>query len=126
MNCPHCQKELPDNAAASCPFCQQPLPAIPESSSPTPGVSKSRYWLIFWLAFVGAPALALLSLTTHIGPELLFLPFVGAVIAGFALAKINSDDTTTIIVTGILYSLGVIIVYVGLLFVGCVVVMAHQ
>jgi hypothetical protein len=118
MNCPHCHQDLPDNAAARCPFCQQSLPL-------SPAAEKSRYWVVFWLAFLGAPAMALLTLTVHVGPELLFLPVVGALIAGFAVAKILSKDTTTFIVAGIFYSIGVAIVYVGVLFLGCVALMGH-
>jgi hypothetical protein len=119
MSCPHCHQDLPDNAAARCPFCQQSLPLSPVAE-------KSRYWVVFWLAFLGAPASALLALTVHVGPELLFLPVVGALIAGFSLAKILSKDMATFVVTGILYSIGVAIFYVGVLFLGCVALMANR
>ncbi len=124
MNCPHCQAELPENdAAQSCPACGRILPPIIESKAPD-AVPKdnSLCWMTFWAAFFSFPIICLLGLYAGGNPVFLFLVLIGAIIAGFSLAKIYAKTPTSFVVMGILYTLGVLAIYLGILFVGCLVV----
>jgi hypothetical protein len=128
MNCPHCQTELPEDFAdESCPACGRALPThIEPKASDIVAEEKAMYWGIFWLAFIGAPIICLIALLLRVGPVFLFLPLIGAIIAGFSLAKVYTKTPTSFVVTGILYTLAVLIIYVGILFVGCLVVLSHS
>src|ERR1700743_3651847 len=60
MNCPHCQKELPENAATGhCPYCGAPL------ISPKPPIHSRRplkfHWWFFPIALLAPPVLTLLT-----------------------------------------------------------------
>ena len=127
MNCPHCQEELPGNyAGGSCPSCAQDLPAQAEAKPPEPPArNKASCWLVFWLAFFGTPILTFVIVSTRAGAGILFLPVLGALIAGFSLAKVYTKTPGTFIAAGILMSLGVMAIYVGIIFVGCLVIMGH-
>src|SRR5438045_9761240 len=63
MNCPHCQKALPENYSASfCPHCggevQQPNPVTPD----TPPLAPFKLnWWIFFSALLAPTLLTLLS-----------------------------------------------------------------
>jgi hypothetical protein len=119
MNCPHCHREVPaDVRTAGCPFCGQSLnvPSGPVSAPRPYGTDKSMALLLFWVAFLGGPILALLLARS--GQALIF-PVFGAVVSGFALARAYARTAIGVIVGGLLLSVGVIVVYVGILFVGC-------
>jgi len=123
MNCPGCKESLPpDFSEPWCPFCGCDLAHPGSSEPPKAPVKKQSYWPIFWLAFLGAPVLGLLSASTNIGGGILLFPILGAIVAGFALAKIFTKSPATFAVAGILFSLGIFVVYVGIVFVGCLVV----
>lgn len=126
MNCPHCQTQLPENyEGASCPSCGHALLTQPESKSPNATrQDKLVHWAIFWAAFFGAPILCLLG-SAHIGPMILFLPILGAVVAGFSLAKIFAKTPQTFVAYGVLLTIGVLVIYVGIIFVGCLVALGR-
>ena len=84
-----------------------------------------NYWLIFWLAFFGGPILGFLSITGRGGRSFLSFPLVGAIVSGFALAKICAKTIPGVILLGMIFSVVVAVVYVGLLFVGCLVALQH-
>jgi hypothetical protein len=127
MNCPHCQTELPENYdGASCPSCGRALLTQLESKSPNATRQDNLvYWVIFWAAFFGAPILCLLAGLAHAGTMVLFLPFLGAIFAGFSLAKIYTKTPGAFVIFGIFYTIGVLVVYVGIIFVGCLAVMGY-
>jgi hypothetical protein len=127
MNCPQCQEKLPDNySAESCPTCGCNLPARPDAK--VTGITareKSVCWVIFWLAFFGSPILGLLTASADAAGGILFPPILGAIIAGFALARIFTSTIVTFILMGVLFSAGVLVIYVAIIFVGCLVIMGH-
>ena len=128
MNCPHCQAELPsDYIAESCPSCGRHLSTQAEAKPPElPIQSKSIYWLVFWLAFFGSPILGLLAASARLGGGILFLAIPGAIIAGFSLAKVYTKTPATFVAVGILFTVGVLVIYLGILFVGCLVMLKHS
>jgi DNA-directed RNA polymerase subunit RPC12/RpoP len=127
MNCLHCQTELPENyGGTSCPSCGHDI--LTQSESKSPNVTrqdKSVYWGIFWITFFGAPILCLLAGLAHAGSGFLFLPILGAIVAGFSLAKIFTKTPAAFVVSGILFAIGVLVIYVGIIFVGCLVALGH-
>jgi len=124
MNCPACKEILPpDFSEPWCPFCGCDL-AHPGSSK-LPNITsgkKPNCWPIFWLAFLGAPILGLLSAFTTSGGATLIFPVAGAIVAGFSLAKMFTKSPVAFAIVGISFSLGILVVYVGIIFVGCLVV----
>jgi hypothetical protein len=130
MNCPRCYRSLPAGfALAGCPFCGRALqpPIIPAGSESLYPPNRAFCWTIFWIALLGGPALAYLSLVanndiTFLGNDNTFLGAVigGAVISGFALARIFSKTVAGLILKGILLAMAAAIVYTGIFFVGCV------
>ncbi|HXI70422.1 MAG TPA: hypothetical protein VNN22_08720 [Verrucomicrobiae bacterium] len=85
MNCPHCQKELPENyGAVYCPFCGQNLPAhsavsLPDNPS-LPPVSVN--WWIFFTILLAPAVLALLGSLLKVGGLSVGSPLIGGSIAG--------------------------------------------
>jgi predicted amidophosphoribosyltransferase len=127
MNCPHCQSPLPENnPTGTCPACGRTL-TLQSKSHPTDinSQDKSFYWVMFWIAFLGAPAMCLLAVPLRTGGAILFLPFLGAIVAGFSLARVFSKTAEAFVVTGVLLTVGVLVIYVGILFIGCVVALGH-
>jgi hypothetical protein len=82
--------------------------------------------LVFWVAFFGSPILGLLAASARVGGAILFLAIPGAMIAGFSLAKVYTKTPVTFIAIGILFTIGVLAVYLGIMFVGCLVILAHS
>jgi ABC-type nitrate/sulfonate/bicarbonate transport system permease component len=57
MNCPHCQKEMPENhGAVYCPLCGKDLPA-----ATTGFAGKKMSWRWFMVALLSPPLLTLIS-----------------------------------------------------------------
>src|ERR1700722_7163021 len=72
MNCPHCQKELPENFGARwCPFCGKELPASATYAVSWPPTSAPlRPFRFNWLIFFGvllAPALVTMLTASTVG-----------------------------------------------------------
>ncbi len=125
MNCPHCQKELPEGYKASvCPECLENLSASPASDPAERSTEKVIAWVIFWLAFIGTP---IITFGLAINQSNLFfgVPIAGAVVAGFALAKVFAKSMGDFIARGILFSFLVVVVYVGIIFIGCVAMLSR-
>ena len=90
MNCSHCQKELPENYAASfCPHCggavQQPDPVTPDTP---PLVPTKINWWIFFGVLLAPPLLTLITAfldkersNQELSP---FIAFFGGAAAGIA------------------------------------------
>lgn len=124
MNCPHCHKELlADYKACVCPFCLQNL-TPPSPKSGTDSAGKAAAWLVFGMAFILTPVVTL-GLISSRSNLILAVPIIGSVVAGFALAKVYSKSTSSFIASGILFSFLVAIIYVGILFIGCMVALSH-
>ena len=112
------------------PYDRKAMNNVP---SPTP--RKKFWWLLFWLSFLGTPAAVALTIFIPDFPNpiavLLKLPVArqdflifgsilsGAMFSGFCLAKIFAKSTTALVIGGICCTLGVIALYVGIFFVGC-------
>jgi hypothetical protein len=70
--------------------------------------------------------LGLLAASARLGGGILFLAIPGAIIAGFSLAKVYTKTPATFVATGILFTVGVLVIYLGILFVGCLVMLNHS
>jgi hypothetical protein len=127
MNCPHCQGELLENYQETrCPNCGCDLAAL-QKSTVNPGTpDKAKWGLIFWLAFLGTPILVLLAAGARARGGALLIPVIGAIVAGFSLAKIYTKTPAAFFAVGIIFTIGVLAIYVGIIFVGCLVVMGHS
>jgi len=129
MKCPHCQIELPEKFDGPlCPACGSALGPI--SPPPLPAQycqpkAPGLYWPAFWVVFLGCPALALYSITLKSVSGLLFFPMVGSVASGFLLARIFNRISMPFVVAWIVFTVGVMVVYFGLVFIGCLVVLTH-
>ena len=90
MNCPHCQRELPENyGAAYCPFCGQNLPPenqIAESSAKK--LAPIRFHvMIFFLLLLLPPIVTMISawlVQSQNEPYSLCIGFFGGGAAGIA------------------------------------------
>jgi hypothetical protein len=126
MNCSHCHKELPaGHALPFCPYCGCTV-ELGKAPGPAPAFSASRKQialLVFWVALLSGPILAILFARTGNGPGALLFPVISAIVSGFALAKAYARTVLGSIVAGVLLSFGVLLAYVGLVFVGCVAIM---
>lgn len=121
MNCPHCQKNIPENLPGLfCPFCQRELrpPEISKLATTLPPANKTRCWVVFWIGFLGGPALALLGLRSN-NPVLLALAPVGTLAAAFALARRFGKTPSKRALLTVLFTLGLIVVHFAIFFVGC-------
>lgn len=136
MNCPHCQKELPDNYGARwCPFCGKDLPAsatyaveMPPSAASLKPVKIN--WLIFISALLVPPLLTMLTALSTAGrnSELLVPPFVGVcggvtagIYCGVVLGLRLGQTLSGRIIGGALLSVPMVIVCVMLCFFGCTI-----
>jgi hypothetical protein len=91
--------------------------------------NRRKLWFCFWLLFIVTPSLFVISLFAG-GNSTPGLPIsillVGSVITGFLLAKLSAKTFPGFVALGILYSAGVVVVYLGVAFVGCLVVGAAK
>jgi hypothetical protein len=133
MNCPHCQKELPDNYRARwCTFCGKDLPALgtylveqPQSGGLPP---VKINWLIFFCALLAPPLLTMLTASTvggrneSVSPAIaLFGGGAGGIICGVLLGLRLGKTVQARFVLGILLTFGMIIVCVMLCLAGCTI-----
>ena len=86
-----------------------------------PVEEKTFLWVIFWMALFGAPLLTWAGAANATSGGFLLLPLVGALVAGFSLAKIYTKTPLAFAGMWIVYTIVVLIIYVGILFVGCLV-----
>ena len=85
MNCPHCQKELPEgHGALECPFCKQMLSANATVSSSThPSLPPARVnWWIFFAILLAPALLALVGSLLKLDDMSVGSPLIGGPIAG--------------------------------------------
>ena len=141
--CPHCGSDVsrePASRVSHCPACGGALSLQGVNSILFP--KRSTLWLLFWLFLVGGPLLTLASplVGRWLGsfPGLIFPKMmravgggrlalltagVSALGAGFALARLITKTQTSFVIAGILLSLGVLVLYGAIVFIGCVAAM---
>jgi hypothetical protein len=127
MNCPHCQKPIPENNAVSvCPHCggaaQYPEPP---AFVPLPPVKIN--WFIFFLVLIGPPLLTLI--TAYLGKDHRgqsvppFIGFFGGGAAGIAcgvmLARRLGTTSSARVLLGILFAGIFAVVCIMLSVLGC-------
>lgn len=119
MNCPYCQAEQPENfAAESCPTCGHNLSAPAEAKPPGAVLEdRSFYWTVFWLAFFSSLFLSLMVASYPRSIIEIFTPVLCAMVAGFSLAKYLTNNSKQCIIAGILLTIGVLAVDIGVVFV---------
>ena len=121
-----------------------PLPEPPYFEEYQTPAERRRWRICFWLCFLLTPVAVLLL---AVGPEFfknvisasarqflqMMTPFgvfgtvaVGALGAGYCLAKLHAKPRTTVglIISTIAFAFGLTVVYVAILFVGCLAVMS--
>jgi hypothetical protein len=133
MNCPHCQKELPDNYRARwCTFCGKDLPAsgtyITEQTSAATLPPFKINWLIFFGALLVPPLLTMLTASTvggrneQVSPTIAFCGGgVGGIICGVLLGLRIGRTVPARFALGILLSFVMAIVCVMLCLLGCTI-----
>ena len=124
MNCPDCYQELPETPGLeSCPKCGYIL-AKPPAPVPTaaPLQKQTIYWGVFWVAFIVGPLFGILAASTRQIRGALWFSLAGPIVAGFALAKIFTKTPGMFVLAGIFYAIGVIAIYIGIAYVGCLVI----
>jgi hypothetical protein len=79
MNCPHCQKKLPENYSAGwCPFCGRDL--FPDQS---PSIESAKInWLVFFTVLLAPAVLSLIGVALNIGTLIVSGTFGGSLVAG--------------------------------------------
>lgn len=132
MNCPHCQKVLPEKYNATyCPFCGMGIAAAEETAIKQPLLPPIRIrWGVFFGVFL-APALATLvsSLLTRGGHANQFISpyiaFFGGAAAGIScgvmLAMYIGKTVAARLGFGLLFSCFFVVVCITLNFFGCLV-----
>jgi hypothetical protein len=130
MNCPHCQRKLPENyGAAWCPFCREDLSSKAEPPQKLPPL-KFR-WRLFLCILLSPALLTLLSATTMrflmpkpmnegVSPVIALVGgAIGGVICGVMLGFQSGGNLPTRIMLSILMSAIMIVVCIVLCFFGC-------
>jgi len=133
MNCPHCQKELPENYGARwCPFCGKDLPASATYAVEAPPSASLKPVKINWLIFISAllipPMLTMLSALLTGSRNDPVSPVVGlcggvaaGIYCGVVLGLRFGETSLGRIVCGVLLSMPMVIVCVMLCFFGCTI-----
>lgn len=125
MNCPHCQKELPENQTSLlCPFCGQGLASqidFLDKSTPV-----KFQWPIFLCALLMPPVLTLLSAALHQSPNDNVSPMlgmvagiIGGIICGVMLGFKSSRNIFVRISLSIVMSAIMVVVCIVLCCFGC-------
>jgi len=126
MNCPRCQKQLPDNYAADwCPFCGSDLPpSEPDSAQPQLPSVKTR-WPIFFgvlLAPVVLTIFAVLLGTKDGDAPPAVASFAGGaagIVCGVILGRRLGKTTPMRIFLGVLFAVIMMVVCIGMSCFGC-------
>src|SRR4051794_28618295 len=80
------------------------------------GLSREALWAWFWGLFLLTPVVSLITIASGVG--VLFLG-VGTLGAGFVLARLCARTHSEFVVGGVLFSAGVFVVYIEIMFLGC-------
>jgi hypothetical protein len=137
MNCPHCQKALPENYTASyCPHCGaavKPAEPVLVRPSPLPLPPRRLRLPIFFGIMLAPPLLTMLIAFLGKGHEneqvSPVIGFFGGAAAGIAcgvmLALRTSHSIAGRVILGILLSIVFVVVCIMLSFFGCMAVGYH-
>lgn len=125
MNCPSCQRPLPDGQSAACPSCGKPLLNAP-GAVVSPALPPAQLnWLIFFAVLFAPPLLALLAARGGRPAEGMAagIALVGGGLAGIAcgvlLGRRLSRTAGMRIVLGLIFAAVLSVVCVGMSCVGC-------
>jgi hypothetical protein len=120
MNCSRCHRPIPTgHLVAGCPFCGHRAElesARADGVALSPSARRIAF-LVFWVAFLGGPILTFLFARTM--EAALLFPVLGAIISGVALAKACTRTVAGSILASMAFSLGALVIYVGVFFAGC-------
>ena len=139
LKCPQCEHELPGLPPERCPACRCLL-TFRRNDSFEPGtLTPQRLTWGFWLVFLATPLMAVAAMSPRLSPRkwlgsaVDFLPgqemvlagtvIGGALASGYFLARTHAQSRTALTIGTILWALGVLIVYAGLTFMGCLMIM---
>ena len=111
MKCPECGAGVQESAAQRCPQCGGAL---------NQGMNRGRLWLLFWVAFLLTPVVSAFTLVIGIG---ILILFAGAIFCGNLLAKLFTRTNSRLVLMTFLYTLLVLVVYGGIAFAGCLVML---
>jgi hypothetical protein len=128
MNCPHCQKELPENySSTDCPYCGENMTGNAEAGSSQNTPTRRFPWFWFFLV-LAAPAILNFVLASfaansiEVANVILGLTFAGSPAAGIAGAILfgrwkrdSSNSRINVVALAVLLS----VLSFGLCFVGC-------
>lgn len=96
MNCPHCQKELPDNYRARwCTFCGKDLPALgtylveQPTSANLPPVKTN--WLFFFTVLLAPAIFTFSGVALNSSAIVLIATLGGSLVAGKMCSKLLND-----------------------------------
>ncbi len=132
MNCPHCNKLLPEkNSATHCPFCGTVLPPEVPANAKSPALlAPVRIrWPIFFVVLLSPPLLTLLAsflgrghFNEGVSPLIALFGGVAAGIScGIMLALRYGKDMRSRIALGLLFSCLIAVVCIMLSFGGCMI-----
>jgi hypothetical protein len=117
--CPRCASNVTAAGDNRCPVCGAKL-----KNRLVNGAFRTGLWVFFWLVFLGTPAFFFLTMPLDTLPN--FWPLVvGAVASGVILSLLVTRSALALIPWVMLFTIGFCAVYVGILFVGCLV-LANQ
>lgn len=131
MNCPHCEKPLPENYSASyCPYCGkeiQPQATLPGTPPPRPPTPVGINWMVFLGIILAAPLLTLLSAFLgrgHSGESVspvigFFGGIAGGITGGIMLALRIGKTAGARVALGILFACVLAVVCITLSLFGC-------
>jgi hypothetical protein len=86
------------------------------------GTTRSALWLLFWMLFLGTPAVELLSIR-QLEMKAIRIAIIGAILSGPLLSVLMRREGEDWIALSVLFAIGIFFVYFSVFFVGCLVVM---
>jgi hypothetical protein len=93
---------------------------LPHKTNPSSTSNRGTLWALFWCLFLGTPFLSLLAAKAR-GAVPVF--GIGTIAAGFVLSRLFAKSEAAFLLLGILFSIGIVMIYVGVLFFGCIAMM---
>ena len=79
---------------------------------------RTVLWLVFAVLFLGTPVVTFLFGKAN---SWLLILVVGAFASGNVLASVKQDPEDSVIFRGMMFGIGIMFVYLGVAFVGCLV-----
>ncbi|MDB6022084.1 MAG: hypothetical protein JWQ04_1941 [Pedosphaera sp.] len=116
--CRECRKDVSQSVAAGeaiCPWCGCSFKAADNG-----GMTRGWLWALFWAVFLGTPAVTLVSISSGAGIPLFI---TGAIFSGYILARLFAKNKTASVLMTIVFTGLLLVVYGGIAFAGCLVMM---